>query len=478
MAWCARSQHFNAVLTQRILHIVFHDYSWREPIRVPIFKGTLQRVSVAEAKFLLDNFKVDSPPANPNACDVACYLKCVLMPVLFCSDSPAEATALCRTGHGCNGMSNLFDNIGINFAGRQRRGASQLSTMVEQAREKYDELVCARQQHHASAEELRVKWTKVQFPAGTTRSVGLKALARGAGASTAEASTKAKAIRELILRAAPLPTSGDGLDQPRAHQHTQREVLGWYGAEAQDDTQPFESNGSTVAALLAASRSFIENETDDKFKGQRYTFRDADKYILRTPETIKQQYAVYYQDSGKEAGQKTTGIKCARTVFDDLDLVYSKSYFLLQVSELATRFSLMGRFIRLLAHQKGFYRHVLPCLKREVALCYLFAGGWQHWVRQYHRRLIFLICLLCKLCNFFTRFIINGSKFLTKAFGVGNDISTINKLLMDIRSRSQLPNNRKPTGDQNWALFCNSKKGKIEGKIQYVRVRRMPTPHP
>ena len=82
--------------------------------------------------------------------------------------------------------------------------ADTSGTLLEQARAAYDAIdEAGGTGHPAEAEELFESWLSVQFAPGTTQTRGLKALAVSAGASASEAGTQKKALRELILRAAP-----------------------------------------------------------------------------------------------------------------------------------------------------------------------------------------------------------------------------------------------------------------------------------
>ena len=135
----------------------------------------------------------------------------------------------------------------------------------QQARDQYD--ILASEQHPADANALYDAWMEdVIFPEGTSQFAGLRDLAVASGAELRFArGSRANAIRELILLAAPFPT-GEG--QPAPHGHQFATIMGWYNVTVDDQDEP--SNPppppppslAEQVALLKEQVATLKNQVD------------------------------------------------------------------------------------------------------------------------------------------------------------------------------------------------------------------------
>ena len=116
----------------------------------------------------------------------------------------------------------------------------------QQARDQYD--ILASEQHPADANALYDAWMEdVIFPEGTSQFAGLRDLAVASGAELRFArGSRANAIRELILLAAPFPT-GEG--QPAPHGHQFATIMGWYNVTVDSARAALSGKGGEAQRL-------------------------------------------------------------------------------------------------------------------------------------------------------------------------------------------------------------------------------------
>ena len=75
-----------------------------------------------------------------------------------------------------------------------------------------------------------------------------------------------------------------------------------------------------------------------------------------------------------------------------------------------------------------------------------------------------LIFSVLQLSNFFDHFADQAiTYFKTKYTRDKKQDKTVNAILMQIRQGSELPNNRTPTGNEEWAVLCKTSNGTKEG---------------